>query len=388
MRDLPPGAVLGVRCIRYGVARGSTAGIQPWAGDIESKLIRAEACLHACRRLKKEGFEPDVIVAHPGWGESLFVKDVWPGARLGIYGEFFYRFDDSDIGFDPEFRSVEAEPLVRARLRAKNLNNVAHFEISDQGLSPTVWQADSYPASFRDRISVIHDGIDTRALTPLRTARLQVTDTSGERVTVTADDEVVTFVNRNLEPTRGYHVFMRALPSLLAQRPKARVLIVGGDGVSYGPKPDPARYGGRSWRDIFIDEVRGRIPDADWRRVLFLGNLPYPEFISLLRVSTVHVYLTYPFVLSWSLLEAMSLEGAIVASDTSPVREVIAHDGTGMLVDFFNPEGLASSITSLLGDPERRRRLGAAARRLVSERYDLASICLPQRIAWVDRLVG
>ena len=169
----------------------------------------------------------------------------------------------------------------------------------------------------------------------------------------------------------------------MKERPNAQILIVGGDEVSYGARPEP----GKTWKQIFIDEVRGQIPDADWARVRFLGRIPYDQFIRLLQVSRVHVYLTYPFVLSWSLLEAMSCEAAIVASDTAPVREVIAHDETGRLVDFFDGDGLVTEICALLEDEAARGRLGAAARTLARERFDLASICLPRQLEWVSAVM-
>ncbi|MFN3294931.1 MAG: glycosyltransferase, partial [Gemmobacter sp.] len=196
-------------------------------------------------------------------------------------------------------------------------------------------------------------------------------------------------VNRNLEPYRGFHVFMRALPEILKRRPRARVLIVGGNDVSYGARPDPARYGGmRTWREIFTAEVRPLIADADWQRVHFLGHIAYAHFVALLQLSTVHVYLTYPFVLSWSLLEAMSAGCAIVASDTPPVREAIQHGETGRLVNFFDVSGLANEVCALLADRAARERLGAKARAHAQRHYDLASVCLPQQLAWVEGLAG
>jgi glycosyltransferase involved in cell wall biosynthesis len=264
------------------------------------------------------------------------------------------------------------------RLRLKNLNNLLHFETADAGISPTRWQASTFPEPFRSRITVVHDGIDTNALMP----NPQVTLTLNGQLKLTRDDEVVTFVNRNLEPYRGYHVFMRALPQILAQRPRARVLIVGGDDVSYGARPPD----GRKWRDIFAAEVRPRISDADWARVHFLGNLAYPAFVALLQLSRVHVYLTYPFVLSWSLLEAMSVGCTIVASDTAPLHEAIEHDVTGRLVDFFDGDALAAQVCELLDDRAAAQRLSAAARRFACSTYDLQSVCLPRQMDWVTGL--
>jgi len=371
----------GVRLVRYDVSRGSTRGVHPWVSDFETKTIRGEACFRAALQVKQAGFTPDVIIAHPGWGESLFLKEVWPQARLGIYCEFHYG-THADSGFDPEFPI--ADPAGDAcRLRLKNLNNLLHFDTADAALSPTSWQASTFPEPFRSRITVIHDGIDTDTLRPDPAARLNVSS-NGQALSLAREAEVVTFVNRNLEPYRGYHIFMRALPEILARRPAARILIVGGDGVSYGARPE----GGGSWRDIFAAEVRPRIPDADWARVHVLGNLPYPEFQTLLRISTVHAYLTYPFVLSWSLLEAMSVGCAIVGSDTAPVREVIQHGRTGRLVDFFNPDRLTEEVCGLLADPAARAALGAEARAHIRARYDLRTVCLPAQLRWVHALAG
>jgi len=369
----------GVRLVHYRAARGSTQGIHPWVADIESKTIRGEACFRECLTMKAAGYEPDVIVAHPGWGESLFVKQVWPNVRLGLYCELFYKHDGADISFDPEF-PVKDPAGNGCRIQMKNLNNMLHFEIADAGLSPTQWQASTFPDHFRSRISVMHDGIDTKVVKPYPEVRFAL----GDGVELTGNDEVITFVNRNLEPYRGFHIFMRALPELVKRRPKARVLIVGGDDVSYGSRPPD----GGSWKQRFSDEVRPLMNDAGWNRIHFLGKIPYPRFITLLQLSTVHVYLTYPLVLSWSLLEAMSVGCAIVASDTAPVREVITHNETGRLVNFFDAASLAEQICSLLDDPAQRQRLGSRARSFVQERFDLRTICLPGQLDWVMRLAG
>lgn len=371
----------GVELIRYGANRGTTPNIHPWVSDFETKTIRGEACFRAALKLKAEGVNPDVIIAHHGWGESLFLKDVWPHAKLGIYCEFFYHPQGADVGFDPEFPAKDEGDICRLRL--KNLNNLLHFEVADTGISPTHWQASTFPEPFRSKITVVHDGIDTEAVAPNPQTNLTLKKSSGEAIGLTRADEVITFVNRNLEPYRGYHTFMRALPAILRRRPHAKILIIGADDVSYGARPDAAKYGNKKWKDIFIEEVRPQISDADWARVHFLGSVPYQHFIPLLQVSTVHVYLTYPFVLSWSLLEAMSAGCAIVASDTQPLREAITHDETGRLVSFFDAAALADEVCGLLDDPAARARLSAAARLFAQENYDLKTVCLPKQLAWV-----
>jgi len=387
LQKVPETTWQGVRVIPYAVARGTSPTVHPWVADFETKVIRAEAAFRAMLALKAQGFAPDAVIAHPGWGESLFVKEVWPATKLGIYCEFFYHPHGADVGFDPEFPSTDPEGEA-CRLRLKNLNHLLHFDVADAAISPTHWQASTFPEPFRAKITVVHDGIDTDAIAPNPSVSLTLTTQAGGEIMLTRHSEVITFVNRNLEPYRGYHVFMRALPEILERRPNARVLIVGGNEVSYGARPDPQRYGNRPWRQIFIDEVRPRIADADWARVHFLGNVPYQHFIPLLQLSTVHVYLTYPFVLSWSLLEAMSAGCAIVASDTQPVREAITHDETGRLVQFFDVAGLASEICALLDDPAARQRLGANARAFAQAHYDLQRVCLPRQLGWVTKLAG
>ena len=376
LNEKQPSDWQGVKIVPYTVNRGTSKEIHPWISDFETKTIRAEACFRAALKLKETGYVPDIIIAHPGWGETLFIKQVWPKARLGIYCEFHYAVEGTDVGFDPEFPSPDVGEGCRVEL--KNINNLFHFEFADAGISPTKWQASTFPERFKSKITVIHDGIDSDAVAPNANAQITINN----HLNLTRQDEIITFVNRNLEPYRGYHIFMRALPELLKRRPNAKIMIVGGDGVSYGFAPKD----GRKWKDIYIDEVRSKISDADWARVFFLGNIPYQYFIPLLQISTVHLYLTYPFVLSWSLLEAMSVGCAIVASNTQPVREAIRHNETGRLIDFFDVHGLVQEVSSLLDDPVARRKLGANARAFVKKTYDLKTVCLPKQIEWVESL--
>lgn len=373
-----PGPWQGVQVLPYRVPRGNTPGLAPWLQDLESKALRGEACFEAARQLRGQGFSPRAIIAHPGWGESLFLRQVWPQARLGLYAEWFYQPEGSDVDFDPEFRPQDTERLAM-RMRLKNVNHWLHADIADAAIAPTRWQASTFPEDYRRRITVVHDGVDTDALAPDSAVRFEL-----DGQLLTRDDEVVTFVARQLEPYRGYHVFLRALPELLRRRPRARVLIVGGDGTAYGAPPPE----GQTWKQHFIDEVRPRIPDADWSRVAFLGALPYDRFLDLLRLSSVHIYLTYPFVLSWSLLEAMAVGACVVGSDTPPVREAITSGENGELVDFFDTAALVDRVAGLLDDPARRARLGAAAREHVRARYDLQRVCLPRQIEWVQGLLG
>ena len=360
-----------LQVVRYQAARGTSKDVHPWVAETETKVIRGDAAFRAALKLKQSGFDPDLILAHPGWGESLFLKQVWPNAKMVIYCEFFYAAQGSDVGFDPEFASTD--PSDACRVRLKNVNNLLHFDLADGGISPTEWQKSTFPEPFKSKIDVVHDGINTELLRPNPNAWLQLGN-----IKLNHGDEIITFVNRNLEPYRGYHTFMRALPAILKARPHARVLIVGGDGVSYGAKaPD-----GQTWKQIYLDEVKDKL---DLSRVHFLGQIPYQHFITLLQISAVHVYLTYPFVLSWSLLEAMSCGAAIVASDTKPLQEAIIQNQTGMLTPFFDPMQLAQQVNDLLSDPKKRQTLGRHAREFAIEHYDLNQVSLPRLLSIIER---
>ena len=372
-------ATPGVSLHSYRPSKGSSTSIHPLASEFETKVIRAEACGQAMLQLKANGLMPDLVIAHPGWGEALFVKDVWKQASLLSFLEFYYATSGTDVGFDPEFSKQGF--FEDARLRVKNANNLLSLEISDFGLSPTNWQKQSHPQWTQDRIQVIFDGVDCDILKPNPSVRLNLKRETGESFSLTSKDEIITFVNRNLEPYRGYHSFMRALPKILAARPNARVLIVGGDGVSYGAKAPE----GKTWKQIFLDEVKSRI---NLERVHFLGNVPYPIFTQLLQLSSCHVYLTYPFVLSWSCIEALSTGCLVIGSDTGPVREVIEHGVNGLLVDFFNYEAIADAVIRSLSDPASFIRMRQNARASAKDSYDLRSVCLPKQLALIESILA
>jgi glycosyltransferase involved in cell wall biosynthesis len=318
-----------------------------------------------------QGYAPDVIFGHSGWGETLFLKEVWPDAKLIVYAEFYYKGRGADVGFDPEFSPGSFDQVMIAQGRTTHLGQALTH--ADAGLSPTNWQASTYPAPLRRMIEVIFDGVNTTILKPGAAASV----TLPHGATLRAGDEVLTFVNRNLEPYRGYHIFMRALPAILAARPRAQVVIVGGDGVSYGNAPT----GKTGWKDVFLDEVRGQI---DLARVHFVGKVPYPTFIALMQIARVHAYLTYPFVLSWSMVEAMAAGALVVGSRTAPVEEVIQHNENGLLVDFFDVNAWSETLIETLANPERYDHIRTAARKTVVDRYDLHTTCLPRTIQYVE----
>ncbi|MGL4635909.1 MAG: glycosyltransferase family 4 protein [Beijerinckiaceae bacterium] len=361
----------GVSVGRYQIKRAPSQDIHPLMADLQSKILRGEACLAAAAELKKKGFNPDVIVVHPGWGEQMFFKDVWPDAPMLTFMEFFYRSEGLDTNFDPEF--AQNSLSGRAKTRVKNINHLLALDATDWSYSPTEWQKSSLPKAYQATTSVIFDGIDTDFIVPDANATFTLPDGRS----VKAGDEVLTFVNRNLEPYRGFHIFMRALPAIQKARPDAITLIVGGDEISYGAMPKS----GKNWREVMLAEVGDKL---DMSRIAFLGRIPYPTYRSLIQVSRVHAYLTYPFVLSWSMLESLAAECLVIGSSTPPVKEVLKHGKNGLLVDFFDTDHWVKSITQGLAKPADFMPLRQEARRNILAEYDLKTRCLPRQLALID----
>jgi glycosyltransferase involved in cell wall biosynthesis len=366
-RDLP-----GVRKIVY-QPQPAPQNAHPFTRDFDMAVENGLAVARICEALKREGFIPDLVAGHNGWGEILYVKDCFPGVPLLGYFEFFYRPSESDLDFDPEFPPGSTDGM---RMRTRNAINLLGLETADWGQTPTEFQRDQYPERYRRGMSVIHEGIDTELVHPDPTTQLWL---AGGRV-LSRRDPIVTYSARNLEPYRGFHVMMRMLPKLQARHPTVRTLIVGGNGVSYGRPPTR----GSTWRQQMLAEVGNRL---DLSRIHFLGRMPYPQYLAMLRISSAHIYLTYPFVLSWSLLEAMAAGCAIVASRTAPVEEVARDGDNARLVDFFDIDGLTDRLCDMLDNPDGQEEMRASARRTVVERFDLKTICLPSYLALLRRLV-
>lgn len=361
--------VPGVQTVKYELARQNTPGIHHYVSELERGVLHGQAVVREVVKLRQEGFVPDVMVGHNGWGETMFLKDVYPTVPLLSYFEFYYRTSGADVGFDAEY---PAQLDDRFRVRMKNGINWAGTESADWGLSPTDWQRSRYPEEVQRKTSVIHEGVDTKMHAP--DPRTNITLPNGRRLTY--GDEVVTYVSRNLEPYRGFHTFMRAIPKILEKRPNATILMVGGDEVSYGRR----LADGRTYREVLTAEV-----PVDPERVFFLGRIPYDQFRAVLRVSAAHVYLTYPFVLSWSMLEAMSTGCLVIGSATPPVQEVIEDGVNGLLVDFFSTDQIAQKVDEVLGHPDRMASLRAAARKTVQDRYEVRQT-LPQLLQLIDEL--
>ncbi len=344
----------------------------PYTKYFEQCCVTGAAAANACREIAKKGFKPELIVGHAGWGELLFVKDVWPDVPVVGCFEYYFIPKGGAVGHDPEFRE---RPDIAQLLVARNaVHHLSHLRC-DIGHTATHWQRSVHPPLMQDKIHVLHEGVRTDLLVPDHSSPLTFTH---PRATFTRDTELVTYLARNLEPIRGFHIMMRAIPEIQKSRPKAHVAIVGTDQVSYGGR----LAGGETYRQRMTAELKDKI---DWSRVHFLGALPYADYVTLMKLSRAHVYLTVPFVPSWSALEAMALEKVIIASDVLPVREITGNGQAALLNDFFDIAGLSGKVIDVLERPAHYAPLAKAARAHVVAEYDFASRRYPEFVAFLDR---
>jgi glycosyltransferase involved in cell wall biosynthesis len=349
----------GIRKIHYTVEQPRSLNCHPLTVSIDRAIRSGMAVAEVCRMLKNQGVKPDVVVGHSGWGETLFVKDVFPDVPLLAYFEFFYQLNGADLDFDPEFSSVFS---TASRVRTRNAVNLLAFESADWGHTPTRWQHSLHPPDMRRKITVIHEGVDTDIVRPSSDAVLTLPKSG---LTLTRKNEVVTYVARNLEPYRGF--------------PKAHIVIVGGDGVSYGAPAAPRS----TYREFMLEEVGKSL---DLERIHFLGQVEYDTYLKVLQVSSAHVYLTYPFILSWSCIEALAAGCLVIGSKTAPVEEVIKDGVNGLLVDFFSPDDLARRVNQVFRHRDQMKDLRAAARRTAMSGYDLKRKALPKWAALLKDL--
>ena len=347
----------GVRRVSYQLPMTDQDNVHPNVRDYELSARRAELVATMARNLKQLGFAPDIILGHHGWGELLNLADVWPGVPILGYFEFYYRLVGQDVGFDPEF---PVAPDRFARIRALNLVNLHALSLEQHGQTPTEWQRSRYPAWAQEQIRLLPEGANLDLCRPdpaVRRAPFSIGDFH-----VAPHEKLVSYVSRNLEPYRGLHVMMRALPALLA-RTDVKVVMVGGDDVSYG-----SRLLDTTWREHFQAQLAGRY---DASRVLLPGQVPYETYIRLLQRSDAHVYLTYPFVASWSLREALACGCAVVGADVQPVAEFVQHGRSGLLVPPLDPASLAQQVLDLFETPALDSRIRAGARRQAEQTLDM-----------------
>ena len=365
----------GIDFRRWSTQRGTAKDVFDPATRAEADIIRGTAALTAAMQLKRDGFAPDVILGHPGWGETLFLKEVWPEARIILFGEMLYRSHGGDLNFDPEFGEESMARNVRAH--AKNATQVLAFAYADRIVCPTPFQASSFPASLQGMIHVIHEGVDISHAQRRPDASLTLPD--GRKLD--RHTPVITFVNRTFEPLRGFHIFMRALPAFLDACPEAEVVLIGQAALSgYGGESP----NGKDWKSFLLDELGDRL---DMARVHFVGKVAHSALIDAFSIARAHVYYTYPFVLSWSLVEAMAAECVILASDVAPVQDAITNGVEGVLLPFFDVAALSDTLIRAVREPEAFVDMGAAARKRALSDYDQARGTAAW-LALIDELVG
>lgn len=365
----------GVRKVPYAKPSPAAAEAHIAARELDGAVRRADAVGRTAANLKLLGYEPDIIIGHQGWGEMLNLRDVWPKNPMLGYMEFYYQPIGIDVGFDPEFPvGVDDFP----RIRAKNAINHIALNLDAEGQSPTEWQISTYPEWARKRINLLWEGVNLDVCKPDPKIRRAPLTIGG--MTIEPSDKLVTYVSRDLEPYRGFPLMMRAIPHLLRARKDIKIVMVGGDGVSYG-NPPPT---GGTWREVMLREIGAGI---DLSRVVFPGRIPYEAYLSMLQRSDAHVYLTYPFVASWSLREALAIGCAIVGSDTQPVREFITHGENGILTSFFDPPGIANAAVALIEDTVLSRRLRNNARQYAEARLSMVDY-LKSYDALIERMTG
>jgi glycosyltransferase involved in cell wall biosynthesis len=341
-------------------------GVHGYAEAFQDAVRHGIGAAKALKEAVDKGYRPDLIIAHNGWGDPLFLKDILPKVRMIVYSEFYDIGKGGFRGFDPEEpHNIDAVLRARTKAASKALAVLA----AEASVTATQWQRSLHPEALRRDMQVIFDGIDTKAAAPDSEAILQLPG-----LALKQGDPIVTYIARNLEPCRGFRTFMRAVPLIQELSPEARIVIVGGDAVSYGRRAPKHP----NWRAAMEAEV-----DYDRSRVTFLPHLPYADYLSLLKVSAAHIYLTWPFVASWSLAEAMSSACAVIGSDTPPVREFIQDRTNGLLVDFFSPAQVAAAVAEILASPASFARMRAAARETIVATY-AAAPCLAR---W-DALIG
>ncbi|MBW4662517.1 MAG: glycosyltransferase family 4 protein [Drouetiella hepatica Uher 2000/2452] len=365
------GSLPGVHKVLYRVPHPAHPQTHPYVRSLESAVIEGQAVYRMGQALKAQGFIPDVVCGHSGWGPTLFIKDLFPQAKLYGYFEWFYHAHGSDADFDP---SDPLDANAAARIRVKNAPILMDLVNCDRGISPTHWQQQQFPAEFHSKIKVLHDGIDTTFFCPKPGAKLVLPAIGLDLSQV---DEIVTYATRGMEPYRGFPQFMESVALIQQRRPNCHVVVVGDDRVAYG-KTLP---NGKTYKQLMLEKL-----PLDLSRLHFTGSLPYDQYLQVLQASSAHIYLTRPFVLSWSMLEAMATGCLVIASRTAPVTEVIQDGKNGLLVDFFSPNEIADRVDEALGQGAnlgdctyRLSSLRTKARQTILKHYDLATL-LPQQI--------
>jgi glycosyltransferase involved in cell wall biosynthesis len=370
--ETAPGIAGGIQKIQYKPVGGATEHAHYLTRTFDNATAHAAGVYEALKPLALR-LRPDLIVGHSGFGSTLFLPELFPAARLINYFEYFYHPHNSDMDFRPEWPVLE-EDVLRARTR--NAMILLDMEYCHAGYSPTEYQASLMPAAYRPKLRVLHDGIDTE----FWRRRPPAAERAFGPHTFGPETRIVTYVSRGFESMRGFDIFLRAAKHIYTADARVVFLIVGSDRVSYGGDLKFIRE--KSFREFMLKQ-----DDYDLSRLIFLGQVKPADLVRVLSLSDLHIYLTVPFVLSWSLLNALACGCTVLASDTAPVREFIRPGETGLLRNFFDVEGFAAAALEVLKDPAAYRHLGQAGERLIREHYSLQTI-IPRMTTFYEEVAG
>ncbi len=367
--DARPAA--GARLFRFKAADAGAPETHRHARPLDRALRTAESFAAAAVGVRDRGFTPDVVVAHSGWGAGTYAKAVWPSTRFVPYIEWWYSHPRVDmLPGDPP---PTCDAASRAQAVSRNAPMLLDLVQADLALCPTSFQAAQLPDFLRARLHVAHDGVDCATLRPDPQARARLAELGAP-----PDAEIVTYAARGLEPHRGFPEFMRALAHLQKSRPRLFALIVGEDRAAYGAPP----VEGGTWKARMLGEL-----DLDHSRLRFTGHVPAAQHRTLLQGTDLHVYLTVPFVLSWSFIEAISIGAPLLASDAAPVHEALGDSDGALLVDHADVEALAAAMARCLDAPAEARARGGRARLRALATYDRARLW-PHRADLLASLAG
>jgi len=364
----PPGNADGIERLQYHLKSGARAENHYCSRSFENAIWHSHAIYEALE--SRPDIRPDLIVAHSGFLSTVFLRELYDCALVN-YFEYYYRTQGADMDFRPDF---PYPAMNRLRARARNANLLLDLEDCDAGYSPTRWQRSLFPGLFQHKIRTIFDGLDTSLWRPLTGLPRRI----GDRV-IPDGMRIVTYVSRGMESIRGFDIFMQAARLLCQRRRDVFFVVVGEDRICYGG--DEEFTGCKSFKELVLAR-----DTYDLSRFLFTGPVPIGTLIQLFALSDLHIYLTVPFVLSWSLLNALACGTTVLASNTAPVREVIEHGKNGLLTEFFDVEGLAAAASQVLDAPQDYKHLGQAGVDMVREHYSL-DVCLPQMLALYEDAV-
>lgn len=365
----PKGQIPGIHKHVYKLKRQIPDNCHRYLRYFEDCILHGQSTAELALMLKNQGFYPDIIFGHT-WGQTLFMKEIFPKSKLLCYFEWFFKATDSFLDFDGSEVTIDEQ----AKFRCDNAPLLIDLFTCDKGLCPTNYQLKQFPKEYQYKIKVLHDGIDTDFCRKIDNASLEIKE---KNLILTKNDEVITYGTRGMDPYRGFPEFMKAVEILQKKRPNLHVVISGKDRVCYG-KPLP---NGQTYKNLMLETL-----DLDLNRIHFTGLLPFDQYVNMLNITSAHVYLTYPFVCSWSLLNAMACETPIIASNTEPVLEFLEHDKNALLFDFFNIEEQVEKIEYAIDNKSKMENLGKKARKLIVSKYALKDL-LPKHIAYLKSII-